>query len=57
MSDIIEIGNTRANPGTIAQGEIIVEKLAGGGNISIPVTIINGINKGTMFLGKWWYTW
>ena len=49
MSNIIEIGNTRAKPGTIAQGEIIVEKLAGGGSISIPVTIINGIKEGPCF--------
>ena len=38
MSDIIEIGSAKASEGTIAEGEIFVEKLAGGGNIAIPVT-------------------
>ena len=42
MSDVIEIGSAKASEGTIAEGEIFVEKLAGGGNIAFPVTIING---------------
>ena len=33
MSDMIEIGTAKANPGTISEGNIIVEKLAGGGDI------------------------
>ena len=49
MSDIIEIGTAKANPGTISEGNIIVEKLAGGGDISMPVTIINGKKSGPCF--------
>ena len=49
MSDIIEIGSAKASAGTIAEGEIFVEKLAGGGNIAIPVTIINGKKPGPCF--------
>ncbi len=49
MSEIIEIGTAKALPGTSAEGEIIVEKLGGGGSITIPVTIINGKNSGPCF--------
>ncbi len=49
MSKVIEIGTARANPGTSAEGEIIVDKLAGGRQITIPVTIINGLNDGPCF--------
>ena len=49
MSDMIEIGTAKANSGTIAEGNIIVEKLAGGGDISMPVTIINGKKSGPCF--------
>ena len=49
MSDMIEIGTAKANPGTISEGNIIVEKLAGGGDISMPVTIINGKKSGPCF--------
>ncbi|MDC1060197.1 hypothetical protein OAQ43_01765 [Alphaproteobacteria bacterium] len=57
MSDVIEIGSAKASEGTIAEGEIFVEKLAGGGNIAIPVTIINGKKPGPCFLDKWWNSW
>ena len=49
MSDTIHIGTAIAKTGTIAEGNIVVEKLAGGGDISIPVTIINGKNSGPCF--------
>ena len=49
MNEIIEIGTAKANPGTIAEGKMIVETLAGGGDIAIPVTIMNGINDGPCF--------
>jgi predicted deacylase len=49
MSNTIEIGSAKAISGTIVEGEIIVEKLAGGGNIAIPVTIINGKKSGPCF--------
>ena len=49
MTTIIEIGTAKAKPGTIEEGKIIVEKLAGGGEIAIPVTIINGQNDGYTF--------
>ena len=49
MNKIIEIGTAKASPGTVAEGKIIVEKLAGGGDISIPITILNGQNEGPCF--------
>ena len=49
MTTSIEIGTAKALPGTIKDGKIIVEKLAGGGEITIPVTIINGQNDGPCF--------
>ena len=49
MTEIIEIGTAIAKPGTIVEGKIIVEKLAGGENISMPVTIINGSKPGPCF--------
>ena len=49
MNEIIEIGTAKANPGTIGEGKMIVETLAGGGDIAIPVTIMNGINDGPCF--------
>ena len=42
MSNIIEIGSAKAKPGEIVEGNIFVEKLAGGSDLTIPVTIING---------------
>ena len=49
MTATIEIGRAKALPGTIQDGKIIVEKLAGGGEIAIPVTIINGQIDGPCF--------
>ena len=49
MTATIEIGTAKALPGTIQDGKIIVEKLAGGGEIAIPVTIINGQKDGPCF--------
>ena len=49
MTTIIEIGTAKAKPGSIEEGKIIIEKLAGGGEIAIPVTIINGQNDGPCF--------
>ena len=46
---IIRIGNTKANPGEIVEGSIEVTKHAGGNDLSIPFTIINGINDGPCF--------
>ena len=49
MNSTIEIGSAKADPGSISEGSILVEKLAGGGEISMPVTIINGISDGPCF--------
>ena len=49
MSKTIEIGSAIAEPGRIAEGNIFVEKLAGGSELTIPVTIINGSKPGPCF--------
>ena len=49
MSNIIEIGSAKAMPGEIVEGNIFVEKLAGGSDLTIPVTIINGAKPGPCF--------
>ena len=49
MSNIIEIGSAKAKPGEIVEGNIFVEKLAGGSDLTIPVTIINGAKPGPCF--------
>ena len=49
MSNIIEIGSGKAKPGEIVEGNIFVEKLAGGSDLTIPVTIINGAKPGPCF--------
>ena len=49
MSNIIEIGSAKAKPGEIVEGSIFVEKLAGGSDLTIPVTIINGAKPGPCF--------
>ena len=38
MSNIIEIGSAKAMPGEIVEGNIFIEKLAGGSDLTIPVT-------------------
>ena len=49
MSKTIEIGSAIAEPGRIAEGNIFVDKLAGGSELTIPVTIINGSKPGPCF--------
>ena len=49
MTEIIEVGTAKANPGTTVEGKIVVEKLAGGADIAIPVTVINGKKSGPCF--------
>ena len=49
MSNIIEICSAKAKPGEIVEGNIFVEKLAGGSDLTIPVTIINGAKPGPCF--------
>ena len=49
MSNIIEIGSAKAMPGEVVEGNIFVEKLAGGSDLTIPVTIINGAKPGPCF--------
>ena len=46
---IIEIGNAKARAGEIVEGSIEVTKHAGGNDLLIPFTIINGINDGPCF--------
>ena len=46
---IIKIGNAKANPGEMVEGSIEVTKHAGGNDLSIPFTIINGKNDGPCF--------
>ena len=49
MIETIQIGSAIANPGEVIDGNIVVERLGGGSDIYIPVTIINGINPGPCF--------
>ena len=48
-NNIVEIGNAKALPGEITEGSINVTKHAGGNNLTIPFTIINGKNEGPCF--------
>jgi uncharacterized protein len=42
----IKVGTARAKPGTVATGVIPVSKLAGGGELEMPVIVINGVKDG-----------
>ena len=43
---IIKVGTARAKPGTVATGVIPVSRLAGGGELEMPVIVINGLKDG-----------
>ena len=42
----IKVGTARAKPGTVATGVIPVSHLAGGGELEMPVIVINGVKDG-----------
>ena len=46
---MIEIGTAKANKGEVVEGCIEIDHLAGGSNLTIPLTIINGIKEGPCF--------